>query len=96
MCAKCNNVVDNTCYQGDICPKCKSPEWAFPDGCNMEWDIIYKLQRDKFMLEGRNGLMKAALVKIRNSYGRPTEMMQTAKEVLDKLDYIDNKGWRKK
>lgn len=44
MCADCKNVVSNTCYHGDDCPKCKSTNWASPLDHNNEWELLRKAQ----------------------------------------------------
>jgi len=53
MCAKCNNVVDNKCWNDDICPQCNSNNWADPTEHNNEWSIIYKYQTKNIELQGK-------------------------------------------
>lgn len=44
MCAFCNHVVSNTCWNKDHCPVCECNDWADPLESHGEWEIIRKLQ----------------------------------------------------
>lgn len=50
MCAKCLTVMDNGISGYEDCSECGSLDMADPLVNNREWDIIYRLQKNNFIL----------------------------------------------
>lgn len=51
MCDECENIVSNTCWNKDVCPKCGSKDWRSPLDDTRDWDELYKQQMEQLFAE---------------------------------------------